>query len=231
MDPSGAVWLVTELDDGNGALVEVLQGTILTLAYDGERIAGSAGCNNYMGPAIIEEEVRIGPLVTTLMMCAEPEGIMQQETRFLELLQQTDSFQSDGDLLQLARGERVLAVMIPAPIELGGSWSLVAYSSGSEALVPLIAHTEITALFAEGRLRGHSGCNRYMTSFESEGQSLHISPPAGTRMICQLPDGLMAQEARFLELLPTTASYSVENGRLLDLFDGMGTRILQFTRA
>jgi heat shock protein HslJ len=89
--------LVTKLDDGNGALGGVLQGTTLTLAYDGERIAGSAGCNNYTGPATIEDEVRIGPLVTTLMMCAEPEGIMEQEKRFLDLLQQADSVHSDGN--------------------------------------------------------------------------------------------------------------------------------------
>jgi heat shock protein HslJ len=121
--------------------------------------------------------------------------------------------------------------MIPISVELAGSWSLVSYSSGTEALVSLIDGTEITALFAEDGLRGHSGCNRYMTSYETAGQSLHISPPAGTRMMCQLPDGLMAQEARFLELLSIAASYSIRDGRFLELFDGMGTRILQFTRA
>lgn len=231
MGLDGPDWRLTKLDDGQGALIEVLHGTTLTLAYDGERIAGSAKCNTYMGPATIEDEVRIGPLVTTLMMCTGPEGIMEQETRFLDLLQQADSVQANGDLLQLRRGERVLAVMIPAPVEPTGSWSLVAYSSGTAALVSLIADTEITALFAEGRLRGHSGCNRYMTSYESEGQSIHISPPAGTRMMCQLPDGVMGQEARYLELLPIAASYSIRDGRFLELFDEVGTRILQFTRA
>jgi len=49
-------------------------------------------------------------------------------------------------------------------------------------------------------------------------------------MSCTQPEGLMSQEARYLELLPSTASYLIRNERLLDLYDTDGLRIVQFVR-
>jgi hypothetical protein len=49
-------------------------------------------------------------------------------------------------------------------------------------------------------------------------------------MICPEPEGLMTQESKYLELLPATASYLIRNGRLLELYDGQGLRLLQFAR-
>jgi hypothetical protein len=40
----------------------------------------------------------------------------------------------------------------------------------------------------------------------------------------------MEQEARYLELLPSTDSYLLRDGRILELFDLAGARILQFSR-
>lgn len=230
MDLSGRTWVVTHLDDGDGRLGETLVGTTLTFAYDGERVNGTAGCNNYFGPASLDSAVRIGPLATTLMMCHEPEGVMEQEQRFLRLLGEIDAVEANQDRLELRRGERAVVVLVPLPVELGGSWSLLFYNNGREALVSPIPDTEITAIFETGRLRGHSGCNRYTTTYQADAGSLRIPPPAGTRMLCSEPPGLMEQEARYLELLPSTNSYLLRDGRILELFDRAGARILQFSR-
>ncbi len=218
------------LEDDEGELTPVLEGTTLTLTYDGERISGSAGCNNYFGPASIDDTVQIGPLATTMMFCSEPEGVMEQEQRFLDALQGADSMDVVGEHLELGQNGRIAVVMVPLLAGLDGSWSLLIYENGSEALISPILDTEITALFEDGRLRGHSGCNRYTTTYEAEGPSLRIPAPAGTRMMCQHPDGVMAQEGRYLELLPTTDSYLIREGYLLELFDRDGSRILQFVK-
>jgi len=102
--------------------------------------------------------------------------------------------------------------------------------NGHHAVVSPIANTEITALFEGGRLRGHSGCNRYTTTYEVDDATLRIRAPAGTRMMCHEPPGVMAQEGRYLELLPTTETYLIRDRGLLDLFDGEGSRILQFVK-
>lgn len=230
MDPTETTWVVTLLQDEEGQPTPVLEGTSLTLAYDGERISGSAGCNNYFGPASIDDTVQIGPLATTMMFCSEPEGVMEQERRFLDLLQGADSINVAEEQLELRRGGRVAIEMTPLLAGLTGSWSLLFYHNGDEVLVSPILETEITALFEAGRLRGHSGCNRYTTTYEAEAGSLRIPPPAGTRMMCQQPDGVMAQEGRYLELLPTTDTYLIRDGHLLELFNGDGSRILQFVK-
>ncbi|MDP9144668.1 MAG: META domain-containing protein [Actinomycetota bacterium] len=222
--------MVTRLEDDEGELTPVLEGTTLTLTYDGERISGNAGCNSYFGPASIDDTVQIGPLATTLMIRSEPAGVMEQERRFLDLLQGVDSIDVAENHLELGQGGgRVAITMIRMLTELTGSWSLLLYDNGNEAMVSPILETEITALFEDGRLRGHSGCNRYTTIYETEGDSLRIGAPAGTRMMCQQPDGVMAQEGRYLELLPTTDSYLIRDGHLLELFKGEG-RILEFDK-
>jgi heat shock protein HslJ len=230
MDPSATTWVVTLLEGDHREMTPVLRGTTLTLTYEGERISGSAGCNTYFGAASITDTVQIGPLATTMMFCSEPEGAMEQEGRFLDLLQGVDSINIAEEHLELGQGGRVVIAMIPLVAELTGSWSLLFYDNGQEAVVSPILETEITALFEDGRLRGHSGCNRYTTTYEAAGRLLRIPAPAGTRMMCQQPDGVMAQEGRYLELLPTTDTFLIRDGQLLELFNVDGSRILQFVK-
>ena len=56
--------------------------TSITAVFEGDTISGSAGCNDYTGTFTRNDnEITIGELVTTRMMCTEPEGIMDQEDR------------------------------------------------------------------------------------------------------------------------------------------------------
>lgn len=229
MDLVGTTWEVRRLESEDGTMVPVLDGTTLTFAYDGARVNGNAGCNSYFGPASIGETARLGPLASTMMYCSEPEGVMIQERRFLDLLGEVDSIDGDEAHLALGQGGDVVLEMIRLEADLNGSWSLLFYNTET-ALVSPIPGTEITATFAEGQIQGSSGCNRYTAGYQADGESLLFSPPAGTKKACLQPEGVMAQETRFLELLATTASYTIRQGRILDLFDGDGLLILQFDR-
>jgi heat shock protein HslJ len=111
-------WIVTHAGREEGDLLPIIEGTALTLEFDGERVHGSAGCNRYFGPATIGETVQIGPLATTMMYCSHPEGVMEQERRFLDLLGEADSVRVEDDLLELSSTGEVEIVMVPVPDEL-----------------------------------------------------------------------------------------------------------------
>jgi len=230
MGPIQQTWMVTLLRSTGEGLTPIIEGTILTFSIEGDRLNGSAGCNRYVGPIATGDEVSAGPLATTMMNCSEPAGVMEQERLFLDLLAQTDSIHIADDRLEMSHSGQVVIVMSPMRTGLVGSWALRSHHDGQSAMVSLIVDTEITAIFEDGRLRGHSGCNRYSTTYETSGTSLSISPPLGTRMMCQEPPGLMKQETRYLELLPTTASHLIRDGQILDLTDQTGKRILQYSR-
>jgi heat shock protein HslJ len=114
MSLDGTTWIVTQLDPGGDQLAPVIEGTALTFEFDGERVHGSAGCNRYFGPATIGETVQIGPLATTMMYCSHPEGVMEQERRFLDVLSGADSVRIEDDLLEFSSTGKVRIVMVPA---------------------------------------------------------------------------------------------------------------------
>lgn len=74
---------------------------------------------------------------------------------------------------------------------------------------------EVTVAFSDGRVAGHSGCNRFSASIEdgdAPGQ-IRIGPAMGTRMAC--PGEVMEFESEFLELLGLVDRFGFMGGRLL----------------
>lgn len=73
-----------------GAEQNIIPYTWLTVTFDGPTgvVSGVAGCNNYTGSFIAEGSAfSISPLATTMMLCEDPPGIMEQEAAFLAALQ------------------------------------------------------------------------------------------------------------------------------------------------
>jgi heat shock protein HslJ len=81
----------------------VLSDTEITIIFQADLVAkGSAGCNTYQGPYTVNgSQLSLGQPVVTLLTCGEPAGIMEQETAYLALLQQTSSFVIEGNELRL----------------------------------------------------------------------------------------------------------------------------------
>jgi heat shock protein HslJ len=50
---------------------------------------------------INDSAIKIGPMAATLMFCAEPEGIMEQESNYLAALEMVRSYGLRGDALTL----------------------------------------------------------------------------------------------------------------------------------
>lgn len=112
-DLSGTSWEAVNFNNGNQAIVGVITGTALTAEFgrDGT-LSGNGGCNNYNGPYKVDgEEIKIGPLASTMMACTEPEGVMEQETQYLAALQMAESYQVEGQVLELHRSDGTLVVI------------------------------------------------------------------------------------------------------------------------
>jgi len=109
---AGTAWQVTGYNNGKQAVVSVLASTTLTIAFDDQgRASGSAGCNHFTSSYTQDgEKVTLGPAAATRMMCAAPEGIMEQETQFLKALESAATSRIEGNSLELRTADGALAV-------------------------------------------------------------------------------------------------------------------------
>jgi heat shock protein HslJ len=109
---AGTAWRVTGYNNGRQAVVSVLAGTTLTMAFSADgKVSGSAGCNRYTAPYKAEgRKLALGPVAATRMDCARPERAMEQEQRFLKALETVATARFEGDRLELRTAEGALAV-------------------------------------------------------------------------------------------------------------------------
>ncbi|MCB9122255.1 MAG: transporter substrate-binding domain-containing protein [Caldilinea sp.] len=136
-----------------------------------------------------------------------------------------DAFSSTGQSASSSATVTVIAPVQPIEPPVGGAgvdpaltgstWTLISLFDGAGAMVSPIAGTQITANFSDdGALAGSAGCNDYTGSANTVAGTISIATGAATRKFCAEPAGIMDQEALYLALLPTAATYTVENGQL-----------------
>ena len=97
----GTDWFATSIA-GTG----VVNGTKLTLTIKNGRVGGKAGCNTYAGPVeTYDSQLKFGALISTKMACVG-NGVMEQESRYLSVLQAVTrgELKSGGLLLTGDRG-------------------------------------------------------------------------------------------------------------------------------
>ena len=88
---------------------DVVDGTTVTLKIEGDRVSGKAGCNSYGGSVEINgDRLKFGSLFSTKMACMGG-GIMEQEQRYLNLLQTVThgEVRSDGALVLTGSGGEI----------------------------------------------------------------------------------------------------------------------------
>lgn len=95
VDLAGTDWQLISLDGASP-----IEGSTITLSFADGRAAGNAGCNRYFGSCEVEgKSLTIGALGSTKMACHDPEGVMNQEQRYLELLGAAERYEArDGEL-------------------------------------------------------------------------------------------------------------------------------------
>jgi heat shock protein HslJ len=106
----GTVWTAINYNNGQGAIVSVKTGTTISASFAGRVMSGSAGCNTYQaGYALNGDAITIQMPASTFAYCADPPGVMDQETAYLAALPTAERYRIDGALLILERtdGARV----------------------------------------------------------------------------------------------------------------------------
>jgi len=112
-DLMGSNWEVTAYNNGKQAVVGVLEGTTLTASFgkDGN-LTGNSGCNEFNGSYKVNgDQITIGTLASTMKMCSDPAGVMDQEAQYQAALQSAASYQIEGNVLQLRTKDDALAAM------------------------------------------------------------------------------------------------------------------------
>jgi heat shock protein HslJ len=113
----------------------------------------------------------------------------------------------DSGLIELA--EQVTGEISVSDLE-SVEWVLKQFGSGDYAA----NEPEITLVFDDGRVGGHSGCNRYMGHVNTKdgAGAIGFGPLAGTMMAC--PQELMELERRYLKALAGVRKFSFLVGQL-----------------
>lgn len=107
----------------------------------------------------------------------------------------------------------------------GTAWVMTSYRDASGETTPGLSGTRVDALFADGTLAGHGGCNRYTGEYRLGGDGLAIGELAATRTTCE-PPVVEQEEAYFADLRATTA-FLIGDGRL-ELLDQSGEVLVVF---
>lgn len=109
---TNVVWRATNYNNGREAVVGMLENTEITAIFDEEgALSGSAGCNNYVaGYTTDGNQITIGPAASTMMFCAEPEGVMEQEAAYLAALATAATYSINGQVLEMRTADDALAL-------------------------------------------------------------------------------------------------------------------------
>jgi heat shock protein HslJ len=229
----GTLWLMESYRNAQGQTMPAQPGSQATITFeDPDRIFGNTTCNQYNGTYQLDgNKLDLTPGAMTMMACVDP-ALAGQESDFLAALSDTATYKIQGEQLLLLdqAGATVLTFKVLHPSALAGTnWQVTVYNNGKEALVSVLASSEITALFSEdGKLSGLAGCNNYNATYDVDGNSLSIGPAATTRKFCGDPEGLMEQESAYLKALESVKSYEI-SADILTLKDANGTTLVKYS--
>jgi heat shock protein HslJ len=197
-------------------------------SFEDGRVAGSTGCNRYTGPYTLDgASIELGPLAVTLMACLPPRDAV--ERAFVAALERVAGWRVDGGELSLLDDDGVELLRFAAAT-LSGKWVVTGFLRGT-AVTSTLADTEVTLVFGEdGMLVGSGGCNVYRAPYRADSGAIEIAAPFTTRKLCAQPEGVMAQEAAWLEALPQAVRYRLDGG-VLHLLTAEGTIVATLTRS
>jgi len=88
-----------------------IAGTTINLNFKQHTwLDGDAGCNRFTASYTRKADtgLQITEILSTRMFCAEPEGVMQQESRFFHLLKRIDAYHAEPNKLDLLSNDAVV---------------------------------------------------------------------------------------------------------------------------
>lgn len=230
-DLDGSRWVLAFYLDASGQTAAANPAFEPTAEFRTGRVAGVAGCNTYRASCQARDgKLTVGRAASTMMAC-EP-SVMAQERAFLNNLQAAVSYRRDGDLLAISDAQGVVMLTFRAerpPVLTDATWLMTSYNNGKGGFQSVLADVQVTAVFGDdGKLTGHSGCNRYSATYTIAADKIEIGPPRTTRMMC--PEPIMDQETAYLKALAGATVFRMERSRLV-MRDAGGAAMVAFVRA
>jgi heat shock protein HslJ len=103
----GSSWWLASYSSDTGCATRILEDADISVTFDTDgQFGGLAGCNSYWGTYTADgHRLTVESLDSTKAVCSEPAGIMEQEQAYLRALQNTATFDIEGDKLTLSSSE------------------------------------------------------------------------------------------------------------------------------
>lgn len=110
----------------------------------------------------------------------------------------------------------------------GTNWIALTYVDANGDPVDVLPEALVDITFADGKVNGTAGCNRYFADAQIDGATIVLGPAGATRMACG--EALDGQETAYLAALDRVAAFTVDDG-LLALLDADGAVLATFVEA
>jgi heat shock protein HslJ len=226
IDLDESEWVLIALN-GHGLVPD----SNITLGFAEGRAGGFAGCNGYGGEYTVDDQgaLSIPEIAVQLQLCEKPEGVMEQESAYLEALQSATAYQVTADRLKMADalGQTILVFTMKEEFPMdpnhlvGTRWQLLSVNGVSPygGSAPTIA-------FEQGnKISGHAGCREYVGAYQASGDDIRfpmiamIGPPE------PCSEALSVQEGEYTTRLELATDYRLNTSRL-ELFTARGETLL-----
>lgn len=199
---AGSVWALLDIrgeeQHDSGVSVE--------FTTDGA-FSGFGGCNPFGGSYVLDDStLTIGDDIVTGAAACTDEAQTALESELLGTLKQTQTFEVGDGRLTLTASDGGTMRFIAIPQTLGGTTWTVTGLLRDDALSSVVEGTELTLDFAEdGNLTGSAGCSKFSGEFTDVDGVLTVSEVTQDTPACTDPEGIMEQEAAFLDALAAPA--------------------------
>jgi heat shock protein HslJ len=208
-------WVMTAYNNGEGGLVSALADTQVTAIFDDEgQVGGHGGCNTYGGSYSVDDNsISFSELVQTLMMCAEPEGVSEQETGYLAALGAATTYSIRGDRLELRNGDDQIMVSYVAQPEISGiewQWQSTLAADGTMTDVPNPENYTLS-FNDDGSFAIVADCNQGSGTYALNGDQISIEVGPLTRVAC--PPESLSQD--YLDHLAEVSTVSLVGENLI----------------
>lgn len=212
---AGSEWVLVSIEGQ-----PLAENTHINVAFDENAFRGFAGCNAYGSEYAIGrgDTLTISEIESSAQGCVEPEGVMQQEKAYIELLSNASTYRVVGEHLEIegAAGETTLVFTRKEEMEMnpeelvGTQWRLVSLNGES-----LVEGSTITLHFDFGYvISGHAGCQDYVGTYLLEGEGIRVGSLGVKGAPCVEQEQLYRQQGRFTDMLTWVNAFRISEGRL-----------------
>jgi uncharacterized lipoprotein YbaY/heat shock protein HslJ len=107
-------WRLVQLEGKQVVITPPQRPVTLAFSPEGTRIAGSGGCNSYLGTFTDNHgRLELDPGGMTMMACPDPAG--SREQKFVAMLRSADGYKIDGNFLLLTHDGKTVAKFVTNP--------------------------------------------------------------------------------------------------------------------